>query len=175
MSHSPDPPPVRHARKVRRVARSRRSAHAAAPTTAAPSGGGHSLRRSGLHLVMVGLLVLTLSLLVNFVHQVVQSARLEAQRVALEREVAQLHADTDELQGAVEFAESDVYVERVAREELGYAREGDVVLVPQGAATPTALPAAAPLEPLAPEPPPPNWQGWWDALFVPSVPAAPTP
>lgn len=108
------------------------------------------------------LVVLTLSLLAHFVRQVVQSTHLEARRVALETENALIEEDLVSLRGAVDYAESDVYVERVAREQLGYAREGDVVLVPQFAATaeeaepaPTALPLPSPA---------PNWHLWWCSL-----------
>jgi cell division protein FtsB len=112
-------------------------------------------------LVLIGLL------LANFVGQVIQNARLEDQRIALEAEVAALEARNTLRAGAVAFAESDVSVERIAREQLGYARDGDIVLLPQ------LPPPAPPAPPAAPEPPPapadapppaPNWARWWDAL-----------
>jgi cell division protein FtsB len=123
------------------------------------------LKQSGIHLVTLALAVLTISLLINFINQVIQSATLEARRVELLAEVEQLEAENIHIRGAAEYAESDVHVERVAREQLGYAREGDMVILPQ-----FALPKPTPPpEALAPSPLPqtqaqPNWQGWWEAF-----------
>jgi cell division protein FtsB len=114
---------------------------------------------AALMLVFIGLLV------VNFVGQVMQSARLESQRAALEVEVATMRAENGRLSGAVAFAESDVYVEQVARSELGYAREGDVVILPRVAA-PTVAPDLVSAPAPAPAPAlPPNWLRWWQAFF----------
>ncbi len=122
------------------------------------------LRRSGTYLVTLALVLLTLSLLINFGGQVLQSTRLEARRVSLATEVAQLEADNLALQSAVEYAESNANVERVAREQLGYTREGDIVILPQFPAalpTPTVVPPAIVSRPVRP----PNWQQWWRAFF----------
>jgi cell division protein FtsB len=126
------------------------------------------LKDSGIHLVTLTLGVLTLSLLYNFTNQVIQSARLEARRVELEESVAQLEAENFRLQGAVEYAESDAHIERMARERLNYAREGDVVVLPLIPAPTPVAPAAAGESPEAvPRPTPePNWQGWWSAFTV---------
>lgn len=122
-----------------------------------------SLGRSGVRLALVVLLLITLSVLVNFGEQVVRSARMENQRRELEAEVARLKAENGQLEGAAAFAESDVYVERRARELLGYAREGDKVILPQ---LPPPQPTAAPAPPALPPPAPaPNWQRWWHAFF----------
>jgi cell division protein FtsB len=124
------------------------------------------LKRSGTHIVALVMLLLMLSLVIHFVNQVLQSAHLEAERAALATEVAQLEAENQQLLGAVEYVESDLYVERVAREELGYAREGETVVLPRFVEpTPTPLPAT-PAVPLLPSPTPqPNWQGWWESFF----------
>ncbi len=123
------------------------------------------LKRSGVHLATLALAVLTISLLINFINQVMQSANLEARRTTLATEVAMHESENAHIRGAVEYAESDVYVERVAREQLGYAREGDMVVLPQfQAATPTATPeahaATTPSRPITT----PNWQRWWQAF-----------
>ncbi|NJL34074.1 MAG: septum formation initiator family protein [Chloroflexaceae bacterium] len=89
------------------------------------------LRQVWTHIVILALAALTISLMVNFVHQVIQSANLEARRVELQAEAARMETENQQLRGAVEFAESDAYVERIAREQLGYAREGEVVIVPE--------------------------------------------
>jgi cell division protein FtsB len=125
------------------------------------------LRRSGVHLVTLALVLLTISLLINFGGQVLQATRLEARRTSLATEVAQIEAENQDLQGAVEYAESNANVERVAREQLGYTRAGDTVLLPQfPAATPT--PTAAPPDALPPPAQEPNWRQWWGAVFPPS-------
>jgi cell division protein FtsB len=126
------------------------------------------LKDSGIHLVTLTLGVLTLSLLYNFTNQVIQSARLEAQRIELEESVAQLEAENFRLQGAVEYAESDAHVERMARERLNYAREGDMVVLPLiPVPTPVAPTAAEDTTEARPKPTPePNWHGWWGAFTV---------
>lgn len=128
------------------------------------------MRLSGKSALTIGLALLMLIfiglLVANFVGQVMQSARLEGQRAALEAEVAQMEAENARLAGAVAFTESDVYVEQIARGQLGYAREGDVVVLPRLAAPEPAPEDAAP-EDAAPPPPaaPPNWRLWWRAFF----------
>lgn len=123
-----------------------------------------SLALGAVMLVFIGLLA------ANFIGQIMQSASLEARRAELEAEVALMRADNATLKGAVEFTESDVYIERVAREQLGYAREGDVVILPR-LILPEAAPEVAPEAASAslPPPAPANWRLWWQALF----PAAP--
>ena len=122
-----------------------------------------ALGRSGMRLALAVLLLITLSVLVNFGEQVVRSARMENQRRELEAEVARLEAENGQIEGAAAFAESDVYAELRARELLGYAREGDKVILPQ---LPPPQPTPAPPPPALPPPPPtPNWQRWWQAFF----------
>lgn len=125
--------------------------------------------KSALTVALAALMLIFIGLLVaNFVGQVMQSARLEGQRAALEAEVAQMEAENARIAGAVAFTESDVYVEQVARGQLGYAREGDTVILPRLVA-PTAAPAPADAPPAdapsADSPTTPNWQLWWQAFF----------
>lgn len=122
-----------------------------------------------LSLALGGIMLLLIALLaVNFVGQVLQGARLESRRAELEAEVARIKAENKVLEGAVEFTESDVYAERIAREQLGYAREGDIVIFAREAPA-SPLPAET-VETPAPEAAPPpieNWRLWWLALFPP--------
>jgi cell division protein FtsB len=126
------------------------------------SGSILSLALGVVMLLLIGLL------LSNFVGQVIQNARLEAQRAALAAEVADLRAQNAVLEGAVAFAESDVSVERIAREQLSYARDGDIVLLPQ-VSPPASNAPPAPELPAEPAPSTdqtaPNWENWWRALF----------
>lgn len=125
------------------------------------------LRRSGVHLVTLALVLLTISLLINFSSQVLQATRLETRRGTLATEVALLEAENQALQGAVEYAESNANVERVAREQLGYTRAGDTVLLPQFPVA-TPVPTTAPPAALPPPAREPNWRQWWGAFFPPS-------
>jgi cell division protein FtsB len=162
-------------RRIRHATRSlfgltprRRPAPVGAPPAAERIAGALRLGgRSAFSLGVGALMLIFIGLLVaNFVGQIVQSANLESRRAALEAEVAQMREANATLKGAVEFTESDVYIERVAREQLGYAREGDVVILPR------VLPPDQPAEPdstVAPAvpaaPAAPNWRLWWQALF----------
>jgi cell division protein FtsB len=117
-------------------------------------------RSSIVSLTLMSLMaVLIVMLMINFGNQVVQSARLESDRSALQADVDLLRNETEQLAAAVEHAESDVHVERVAREQLNYAREGDIVVLPQ-VAIPTPAPTAPPVAPLPEAPTVPNWQRW---------------
>lgn len=122
-----------------------------------------SLALGALMLAFIGLLI------TNFIGQVLQSARLETSRVELEAEVARIEAENARLEGAVAFIESDVYAERVAREQLGYAREGDIVMFLREAPPSASPPALATSELSAPplSPATLNWRLWWQALFPP--------
>lgn len=122
-------------------------------------------RRGAVHLATLAMAVLTISLLVNFVNQVIQSANLEEQRATLATEVALLEAQNQQLEGAVEYAESDVYVERIAREQLGYARDGDTVVLPR-ILEPTPAPSPPPHHAQPAPTPMPNWERWWQAFVT---------
>lgn len=152
------PRPVQHARSASIWATITRLHRGLLSALTAP------LRRSGTYLVTLALALLTLSLLINFGGQVLQSTRLEAHRVSLATEVARLEAENLALQSAVEYAESNANVERVAREQLGYTREGDIVILPQFPVvvpTPTTVPPTVVSRPVRPR----NWQQWWNAFF----------
>lgn len=125
----------------------------------------HSLKKNSMNILFIVLVLLTISLLVSFVHQVVKTIQLESQRAELQEEVAQLEAENISLQGAIEYTESDVYVEQAAREQLNYAREDDTVVVVNFTAPPTES-TAAPLYSVPRYETTPNWQRWWNALFV---------
>ncbi|MEN9936229.1 MAG: hypothetical protein RLZZ387_2808 [Chloroflexota bacterium] len=120
------------------------------------------------------MVVLSLWMLASFIGQIITSAQLERRRDALAAEIARLEAENARLEADVAYAESPAYAERVAREQLGYAREGDTVLLPTFPdVTPT--PAAPTPEPIPNPTPRPNWRGWADALFPTPVADPPTP
>ncbi|NJP04418.1 MAG: septum formation initiator family protein [Chloroflexaceae bacterium] len=123
------------------------------------------IKQSGIHLVTLVLALLTLSLLMNFINQVIQSANLETRRLELAAQVEQLENETLSLRDSVAYVESDVYVEQIARDQLGYARDNDVVIIP-AFVEPTA-PTVVPTPVAQPTPPPTlNWKRWWQAFFA---------
>ena len=126
------------------------------------------LGRSGMHLITLGLVALSLWLLASFVGQVITSAQMERRKEELRAEVVRIEAENALLKEQLAYAESPVYAERIAREQLGYAREGDTVILPTfSESTPVpAAPTPAPLPTSAPEP---NWRGWARALFPPAA------
>lgn len=124
--------------------------------------------RSGVHVVTIALLGFSLWMLANFVGQVITSAQMERRAEELQAEITKIAAENEHLKEQVAYAESPVYAERIAREQLNYAREGDTVILPTFPdITPTPLaPTAVPLPPIVSEP---NWQGWMRALFPPAT------
>lgn len=128
------------------------------------------LGRSGAHIVALGMVVLSLWMLASFVGQVITSAEIERRRVALESEIARLERENSALSGEVAYAESPAYAERIAREQLGFAREGDTVVLPTFPdVTPAPAESAAP--PIPAPTPRSNLSAWAGALF----PAAEAP
>jgi cell division protein FtsB len=126
-----------------------------------------ALSRSGVRLIALVLVVISLWLLVNFIGQVVVAARMDRQIADKQAEITEIEAANAALKDHVAYAESPAYAEQIAREQLGYAREGDTVILPTLPDRLTA-PAAAP----APLPPPahePNWRGWLHAFFPPNT------
>jgi cell division protein FtsB len=125
------------------------------------------LGRSGVRVITIGLVVLSLWLLASFVSQVITSAQMERRKDDLRAEIARLEAANAALKDQVAFAESPVYAEQAAREQLGYAREGDNVILPTFPQS-TAVPAIpAPVTVISPTAEP-NWRGWARALFPPA-------
>ena len=104
------------------------------------------LQRSGVGLLLLALLFLAGGLLISFVRMAWQEHQINR---AIERQRA-LNAEqlerNEELEGAAAFAESDVAAEIIARERLGMAREGDIVLLPTVVlpASPTPMPTGVP-------------------------------
>lgn len=125
-------------------------------------GGGRTL--ASLALIAI-LLIMTGGMAVNLVNQLVIARHLERELAAANDQVASLQATTQALAARLEYERSDAAAETWAR-DLGFAREGDVVIVPERvpevalATAPVAEPSPVPLSP-----PPPNWQRWWQAFF----------
>lgn len=115
-------------------------------------------------IVVVGVLFLF-----NFVNQVVRQAQLEQLREEVRADVARLDAANNDLRQKVRYYESNDYAELVAREQLGYARPGDTVILPtypdqvisDTASISQTPPMSDTVTLAAPEP---NWMRWWRIL-----------
>jgi cell division protein FtsB len=124
------------------------------------------LGRPGVHLLTLLLLALALWSLAGFVSQVITSAQMERRKEELRAENAQLATEIATLAADVTEAESPAYAERILREQRGYARDGDTVVLPtfpEVTPTPTR-PTEQPEPTSVPEP---NWRRWATALFPP--------
>lgn len=128
----------------------------------------------GVVIATIVLVVLSLWLLVGLVDQVITGTRQERLIAAREQELATIVAQNNALGTAVAYATSPAYAEQVAREQLGYAKEGDTVILPSfPQVTPTAAqptPAALPT-PLTET----NLRGWVGAFFPPGATSTPVP
>ena len=110
------------------------------------------------------LLVVSVLFAYNFVVQVVRQTQLEQYRDSIEQNVTRLGEENTTLERSVTYYESRDYAESVAREQLGYARPGDTVLMPT---FPDQLSSNAPLIPAQLSPTrvnEPNWVRWWNML-----------
>lgn len=123
------------------------------------------------------ILVLGTFFLYSFVNQLIRQAQLEQFRAEIRANVARLKSENAALQQSVDFVESNDYAEQIAREQLGYARTGDTVLMPTfpdqmvtGTVTTTTSNSlkTTPLLSIIPPPavatPEPNWMRWWHML-----------
>ncbi|HNP70634.1 MAG TPA: septum formation initiator family protein [Kouleothrix sp.] len=119
-----------------------------------------------LTLVLVALSLWTLS---GFVGQVLTSAQMDRSQAELRAQNDQIATENAMLATQVAEAQSPAYAERILREQRGYAREGDTVILPSfPQVTPTAAqPASTPAPTVAPAP---NWRRWFEALFPPRTP-----
>jgi cell division protein FtsB len=73
--------------------------------------------------------LLVVALAVYGGHQLLRVRHMRGEIAALERDIVTLRARTDELSRTIERLRHDpAYVEKLAREELGYVRPGETIL-----------------------------------------------
>lgn len=129
-----------------------------------PPAGPARLGRSGVRLLTFALIGLSIWTLAGFVGQVLTSAQTQRTQAEVRAENAQIATENAVLATQVAEAESPAYAERILREQRGYARPGDTVILPSfplttpTAAQPTSIPVPTSV-------PAPNWRRWYDALF----------
>jgi cell division protein FtsB len=109
---------------------------------------------------LIVLIVVAGFFVISFVNLVVRHAQLEQYRATLQDDIATLEAENTQLLQQAEYFESPDYAERVAREQFGYAREGDVVLMPTFPERTVRATTATITTPVAPAPAEPNWVDW---------------
>ena len=149
---------------MRRTAQRRGSASAEPKNTRPPQ-----LGRSGVRIITIGLVVLSLWTLSGFVGQLLTSAQMQRSQAEVRAQNAQLATENATLATQVADAQSPAYAERILREQRGYARQGDTVILPSFPQT-TPAPAQAAATPAPTAVPVPNWQRWGAALFPPDEP-----
>ncbi|KAB8142758.1 septum formation initiator family protein [Chloroflexia bacterium SDU3-3] len=147
------------------------------PRTLTSSPWHHRLARFGSPGVLIAtaaLVMLSLWLLVGLVEQVLTGARQDALLVQRRDEIATIEAQNSLLATQVAVATSPAYAAQVAREQLGYAAEGDTVILPSfPQVTPIASdPTPAPIPAPSPQA---NWRGWASAFFPPAPTSTPIP
>ena len=90
------------------------------------------------------LLVVVSALTIYGVGAVIRVADMRREMDGMERDLATLRERTDQLTRTVDRLRNDpAYIEKIAREELGYVRPGETVLkFPKGGAAAPAVPPA---------------------------------
>jgi cell division protein FtsB len=77
----------------------------------------------------IAVLVVAAGLGIFGTHAIFRVSQMKAEMAAQEREIAALRARTDALGTTAERLRNDpAYIEKIAREEYGYVRDGDTVL-----------------------------------------------
>jgi cell division protein FtsB len=77
----------------------------------------------------IAVLVVAAGLGIFGTHAIFRVSQMKAEMAAQEREIAALRARTDALGKTAERLRTDpAYIEKIAREEYGFVRDGDTVL-----------------------------------------------
>jgi cell division protein FtsB len=77
----------------------------------------------------IAVLVVAAGLAAFGTHAIFRVSQMNAEMAAQEREIAALRARSEELGKTAERLRTDpTYIEKIAREEYGYVREGETVL-----------------------------------------------
>jgi len=92
--------------------------------------------------IVVALIVILVLLLMDFNQRMVLLTKMRGQEEELEQEYSQLQSTRDALETQIAFANSDLAVEKWAREDAKLIKEGDIpiVILPPSKPTPTPTP-----------------------------------
>lgn len=110
-------------------------------------------------LVNLIILIVGLFLIVNLTRSIWELLGAGDRIKEAENQVAKLRFKNDELKKQLSQVQSPAYLEKMAREKLGLAREGEVVVI-----LPPNSQQGVGSEPV-PEQNIPNWQKWWNLFF----------
>lgn len=58
-------------------------------------------------------------------------ANQREQYESIHKQIEQVRLENEDLQRKIEFAKTDSYIERIARDQLGYVKEGEIKFVEQ--------------------------------------------
>jgi cell division protein FtsL len=92
------------------------------------------------YLVAIAVAVLLALAVLAFIRVTMADLELLAQKQSLERDIAALQVENQQLHAKVDYLQTDVAVEKLAREQLGWTKPGDtavVVVRPPSEPTPT--------------------------------------
>lgn len=98
----------------------------------------------------------------SFARVIIIAYQLNVQKEALEGDVQRLRSENQALQTRVADLQTDAAVEKLARQELGWARRGDTVVVVIQR-TPTVVATAVPITRETPTPRS-AWQRLWNVV-----------
>ena len=112
--------------------------------------------------IVVALVVILVLLLMDFNQRMVLLTRMRSQEEVLEQEYSQLQSTRDALETQIAFANSDLAVEKWAREEGGMVQEGDIpiILLPPSDPVPTKAPEQTTIVDEVEK-----WQIWQELFF----------
>jgi cell division protein FtsL len=103
--------------------------------TASRNVGGETAGRGLPRLGRLAFLVVFVYLFTGLVLQSVEAMGLARQARDLEQRVAALTEENERLAAEIEYAKTDEYIERIAREELGLTRPNEIPYSTAGAST----------------------------------------
>ena len=89
--------------------------------------------------IVVALVIILVLLLMDFNQRMVLLTKMRGQQEALEQEYSYLESTRDALETQIAYSDSDLAVEKWAREEGGMVQEGDIpiILLPPSDPVPT--------------------------------------
>jgi cell division protein FtsB len=127
---------------------------------------------SGLQIMFAAILAIGLILGINFTTLVASGQPLQLLYQQVDSEIDQLQQEQAELIQERDYAQSDAYVARWAREDAKMILPGEVLVIPvpsvtDAEATPIPTEPEIAIETRPPDPDP--WQLWW-ALFFDTEP-----
>ena len=128
-------------------------------------------RFTTVQVIVAVILTLGLLLTLNFSSRIQLDRELQAIHAGVRSEIDALDREQAALVKQLSYVKSDAYVEYWARDEGKMARDGEVLILPQGIASPVeTVKTKTPLvDVVTTLPEPENWELWW-ALFFDSPP-----